>query len=96
MTQVKNIGETRLVSTPTKVLNVKLRDGAVTYGKIAPRAVSMDNLREDVQLAMQSVERGQLALAQGLGQSTVVGISQKAITDLLVSVPTVEGDYHDD
>lgn len=104
----KYIGESQLVEKPSKVLKIKIADGAVTSGKlaegavttskIAEGAVTVNTLGEDVQLAIEGVEQAGLLVSQELGDSQVIGISQKKITEeigeMKDELSTLNGEYY--
>lgn len=77
----KYIGESPIKENPQKKLKIRLTDGVVTTDKLADKSVTVNKLGEDVQLAIEGIEHAGLFLAQEFGNSTVIGISQKVITD---------------
>ena len=104
----KYIGESAIATKPTKVLKIKiaegavvtnsLAEGAVTTSKIAEGAVTVNTLGEDVQLAIEGVEQAGLLVSQELGSSQVIGISQNKLTqelgDIREEISTLNGEYY--
>ena len=93
----KYLGESKISEQPKKKINLILGDKVVTTSKLADRSVTPDKLsktvkeqlidpainaaKADLQNRIDSIQVGGLALSDSFGESTTIGISQKALTD---------------
>jgi hypothetical protein len=93
----KYLGESKLSDQPKKKINFILGDKVVTTSKIADKSVTPEKLsksvkeqlidpainaaKADLQNRIDSIQVGGLALSDSFGDSTTIGISQKALTD---------------
>lgn len=91
--KVKYIGEAPLNSQPISKLKLRLGKEVVKAENLAEKSVKLTSLTDEVLLTMQGVATGGIALAQGTGNSEVLGISQKSLTNILSNIPSVEGAY---
>lgn len=65
------------------VTTEKIGDGAVTSEKISKGGVEWKNISEDVQNTIASMEKGGVALSGEFGDSELIGINQKKLTEVI-------------
>lgn len=88
-----HIGNSKLKNSPEKQLKVVLgeqvvkskniADGAVTKGKLGNKSVEVKNLDNDVLNLIASMEKGGVALSSEFGDSELIGINQKKLTEVI-------------
>ena len=100
----KLLGEAELIKKPQKKLNLTIKDGAITSGKIKDKAITarklgdnvltdiilplINQVRDSLQSQIDALEVSGIALSDGLGGGTTIGITQKGITDAINEVWT--------
>lgn len=75
----KYIGESKLLDVPVQKISLKLTENAIN-NVIKPL---IDAKYDDILNMVNTIQESGVALSSGLGQSTVVGITQKGITDAI-------------
>lgn len=81
----KYLGESKLIEQPNKKLKLLIGDGAIKSKHIDDEAILEKHLSENAkeyfnQLAA-SIEAGDIALSKEFGQSEVIGITQKKLSE---------------
>lgn len=93
----KLLGEAELIKKPQKKLNLTIKDGAITSGKIKDKAITarklgddvlasvilplINQVRDNLQNQIDALEVAGVALSGDFGDSTTIGIHQKKLTE---------------
>ena len=82
----RSFGESKLLGFPHKKINLTIADDSISTSMLKDGCVTPNKLSDEVYNLFHSIEQGGLALTGELGNSTVLGIHQKKLTELFLDI----------
>lgn len=79
----KNIGDSKLLGSPNKMLGLRLKNGAVTSEKLAPNSITRDKLSELLKALLKKFEEDIAALQLAVGESADPEVIKEMIRDII-------------